>query len=186
MRSYPLSIPRLFSQLKVPYHAIVVSLACSYRNQEGIQIRPYDFGGLGGIYSIDPDLPSFTATYKPIIDKLTDAGYTEDQDLFGAPYDFRLAGDGLASVSTHPCSRSMHGIAGCCSKRHRFVQPQFSYCWVCSLWQLPNTWRKAQQDQLLTAIDAVVRSNKCAGRSTSALGHNCASASSHRHETGID
>ena len=57
---------------------------------------------MGGIYSIDPDLPGFTATYKPIIDKLTDAGYTENLDLFGAPYDFRLAGDGLESVSTHP------------------------------------------------------------------------------------
>ena len=80
------------------------NFACSYHNQEGIQIRPYDFGGLGGIYSIDPDLPGFTATYKPIIDKLKDAGYTENQDLFGAPYDFRLAGDGLEAVSTHPCS----------------------------------------------------------------------------------
>ncbi len=75
-------------------------LSCSYHNQEGIQIRPYDFGGLGGIYSIDPDLPGFTATYKPIIDKLTEAGYKENEDLFGAPYDFRLAGDGLAQVST--------------------------------------------------------------------------------------
>ncbi|KAA6421991.1 MAG: Lecithin:cholesterol acyltransferase family [Trebouxia sp. A1-2] len=65
----------------------------SYHNQEGIQIRPFDFGGLGGIYSIDPDLPGFTATYKPIIDKLIDAGYKESEDLFGAPYDFRLAGD---------------------------------------------------------------------------------------------
>ena len=74
-------------------------MACSYHNQEGIQIRPYDFGGLGGIYSIDPDLPGFTATYKPIIDKLTDAGYKENEDLFGAPYDFRLAGDGLEQVS---------------------------------------------------------------------------------------
>lgn len=66
-----------------------------YHNQPGIEIRPYDFGGLGGIYSIDPALPAFTATYKPIIDKLLDAGYKENQDLFGAPYDFRLAGDGL-------------------------------------------------------------------------------------------
>ena len=54
---------------------------------------------MGGIYSIDPDLPNWSATYKPIIDKLKDAGYKENEDLFGAPYDFRLAGDGLASVS---------------------------------------------------------------------------------------
>ena len=72
---------------------------CRYHNQPGIEIRPYDFGGLGGIYSIDPALPAFTATYKPIIDKLLDAGYKENQDLFGAPYDFRLAGDGLEQVS---------------------------------------------------------------------------------------
>lgn len=70
----------------------------SYSNQPGVEIRPYDFGGLGGIYSIDPDLPNWSATYKPIIDKLKENGYKEGEDLFGAPYDFRLAGDGLASV----------------------------------------------------------------------------------------
>lgn len=94
-----------FILVSFSYHVTlsIAHFACSYHNQEGIQIRPYDFGGLGGIYSIDPDLPGFTATYKPIIEKLKDAGYTENQDLFGAPYDFRLAGDGLESVSTHPC-----------------------------------------------------------------------------------
>lgn len=79
----------------------------SYHNKEGIQIRPYDFGGLGGIYSIDPDLPGFTATYKPIIDKLTDAGYKENEDLFGAPYDFRLAGDGLEQTGHFDMMRDL-------------------------------------------------------------------------------
>lgn len=71
---------------------------CSYTNQPGIEIRPYDFGGLRGIYSINPDLPNFSATYKPIIDKLFAVGYKENVDLFGAPYDFRLAADGLDQV----------------------------------------------------------------------------------------
>ncbi|KAL3143630.1 hypothetical protein ABBQ38_002426 [Trebouxia sp. C0009 RCD-2024] len=83
----------LLDELTITYDPVTKS----YNNQEGIEIRPYDFGGLGGIYSIDPDLPGFTATYRPIIEKLKDAGYTENQDLFGAPYDFRLAGDGLES-----------------------------------------------------------------------------------------
>lgn len=84
---------------------------CSYHNQEGIQIRPFDFGGLGGIYSIDPALPSFTSTYKPIIEKLQDAGYTANQDLFGAPYDFRLAGDGLESVGLNSQADSFYFCA---------------------------------------------------------------------------
>lgn len=64
-----------------------------------MQIRPYDFGGLGGIYSINPDLPNFSATYKPILDKLMAVGYKANEDLFGAPYDFRLAADGLEMVN---------------------------------------------------------------------------------------
>jgi lysophospholipase-3 len=43
-------------------------------------------------------LPSATGTYKVILDKLVSAGYKPGQDLFGAPYDFRLAADGLMQV----------------------------------------------------------------------------------------
>ena len=75
-----------------------LDLWCSYANASGVEIRPYDFGGVGGIYSIDPDLPTATSTYKVIVDRLTEAGYKERQDLFGAPYDFRLAADGLTQV----------------------------------------------------------------------------------------
>ena len=62
-----------------------------------MEIRPYDYGGLGGVYDIDPGV-SLTGIYSTLIDRLKSAGYSERQDLFGAPYDFRLAADGLTQV----------------------------------------------------------------------------------------
>ena len=59
--------------------ADAILVLCSYHNQPGIEIRPYDFGGLGGIYSIDPDLPNWSSTYKPIIDKLQMLGTKKER-----------------------------------------------------------------------------------------------------------
>eukprot|EP00891_Asterochloris_glomerata_P001746 jgi/Astpho2/1746/fgenesh1_pg.00032_%23_73_t len=70
-----------------------------YKNASGVEIRPYDYGGLGGVYDIDPGV-SLTGIYSTLIDHLKSAGYIERQDLFGAPYDFRLAADGLTQVGT--------------------------------------------------------------------------------------
>ena len=76
------------------------SAGCMYRyeNQTGVDIRAYDFGGLGGVAALDPDLASASGTYDKLIDGLEKAGYQAGQDLFGAPYDFRLAADGLIQV----------------------------------------------------------------------------------------
>ena len=41
-----------------------------------------------------------SGTYDTLIDGLKKAGYEEGTDLFGAPYDFRLAADGLEQVTT--------------------------------------------------------------------------------------
>ena len=74
-----------------------------YRNQTGVQIRPLDFGGLGGLRALDPYLPQLTSVYGKLIRGLEAEGYKERVDLFGAPYDFRLAADGLeqaCSVAT--------------------------------------------------------------------------------------
>jgi hypothetical protein len=59
-------------------------------------VRAHDFGGLDGISALDPSEPRLTATYLPLILALKAAGYEERETLWGAPYDWRLAGDGLA------------------------------------------------------------------------------------------
>lgn len=74
-----------------------------YRNQTGVQIRPYDWGGLGGLEALDPGLPQLTPIYRALAQGLKDEGYKERVDLFGAPYDFRLAADGLEQVSSCAC-----------------------------------------------------------------------------------
>lgn len=59
-----------------------------------------------------------TSIYQELIDALVGVGYEVRRDLFGAPYDWRLAADGLEQVR---CSRallqcrqasSLHGCAG--------------------------------------------------------------------------
>lgn len=69
-----------------------------YRNQTGVEIRAYDFGGLDGIAALDPDLKSASGTYDKLIEELQKAGYQAGEDLYGAPYDFRLAADGLEQL----------------------------------------------------------------------------------------
>ena len=84
-----------------PHHASLQAAWCRYYNQTGVEIRAYQFGNLTGVASLDPDLPSVSGTYEKLIDGLQAAGYAAGQDLFGAPYDFRLAADGLEQVQSH-------------------------------------------------------------------------------------
>lgn len=79
-------------------------MARRYHNHEGVDIRPYDWGGLGGVSSLDPSVPRLSEIYAVVIEALTVAGYQERVDLFGAPYDFRLAPDGLEQVCSQSCS----------------------------------------------------------------------------------
>ena len=60
---------------------------------------PEIFGGLGGIDTLVPGLPSLMPMYRGITRALKQEGYQERRDLFGAPYDFRLAADGLEQVT---------------------------------------------------------------------------------------
>lgn len=69
-----------------------------YQNQTGVEIRAYQFGKLTGIAALDPSLPAVSGTYEALISGLKGAGYSEGNDIFGAPYDFRLAADGLEQV----------------------------------------------------------------------------------------
>ena len=72
---------------------------CRYSNQAGVEIRARDFGGLGGIDTLVPGLPSLMPMYRGLTRALKHEGYQERRDLFGAPYDFRMAADGLEQVS---------------------------------------------------------------------------------------
>ena len=69
-----------------------------YSNQAGIEIRARDFGGLSGIDTLVPSLPSLMPMYRGITRALKQQAYQERRDLFGAPYDFRMAADGLEQV----------------------------------------------------------------------------------------
>ncbi len=71
---------------------------CRYHNQSGVGIRPYDWGGLGGVKALDPGLPQASGIFSRLVDALEQAGYREREDLYGAPFDFRLAPDGLSQV----------------------------------------------------------------------------------------
>jgi len=66
-----------------------------YDNSKGVEVRAVDFGGVEGIKCLDPIYCSLTEYFAPVIDLLVENGYVLNETLFGAPYDFRLAGDGL-------------------------------------------------------------------------------------------
>ena len=84
---------------------------CSYHNQEGVRIRPHDFGGLTGVAALDPSTPELTATYLPLIKALQAAGYRERETLWGAPYDWRLAADGLMAQGVADDMQSLIELA---------------------------------------------------------------------------
>lgn len=51
-----------------------------------------------------------TSIYQELIDALVGVGYEVQRDLFGAPYDWRLAADGLEQVPG-TCARWAAGCA---------------------------------------------------------------------------
>ena len=69
-----------------------------------MEIGAADFGGLGGIEALHPDLPRLTLMFGKLTRAFKNEGYLERKHLFGAPYDFRLAADGLEQVCVHGVS----------------------------------------------------------------------------------
>lgn len=69
-----------------------------YQNATGVHVLPVDFGGLDGVSSVDPLLPLITHNFDALISAFVAKGYKPGHDLVGAPYDFRLAPDGLLQV----------------------------------------------------------------------------------------
>jgi hypothetical protein len=47
------------------------------------------------------------------VQALADIGYREGQDLFGAPYDFRLAADGLDQVAVATALSTVELVIAC-------------------------------------------------------------------------
>ncbi|KAJ3426059.1 lecithin-cholesterol acyltransferase-related [Anaeramoeba flamelloides] len=53
----------------------------------GVEIKTYT--GIDGIIDLDPSLPSWHPYFKDMIESFRSIGYSDDQNLFGLPYDFR-------------------------------------------------------------------------------------------------
>ena len=72
----------------------------SYSNTEGVTLdTSVDFGGVGGLEYLDPSITA-SGYFHDIIDSLEkNLKYTVGKSLRGAPYDWRLAPDGLAKVT---------------------------------------------------------------------------------------
>lgn len=92
-----------------------------YKNQEGVEIRPHDYGGLRGVAALDPSSASLTATYQPLISALEAVGYRERETLWAAPYDWRLAGDGLAEAGAADDLQSLIEMAVSAAAGHKAV-----------------------------------------------------------------
>ncbi|KAH7815926.1 putative Lecithin:cholesterol/phospholipid:diacylglycerol acyltransferase [Monocercomonoides exilis] len=63
----------------------------TYSSNPNIVTRPVDYGGLKGVDYLDPVVKTVTKMYHPLIRTLQETGYEEGKNLFGAPYDWRLA-----------------------------------------------------------------------------------------------
>ena len=57
----------------------------TYNNIDGLQTGPIDFGGVDGIYTLDPELGSLIPYFNKLIDALKDVGYEVGINMFGAP-----------------------------------------------------------------------------------------------------
>ena len=70
------------------------NVTMQYENSPGVDVRPIDFGGLSGIDYLDYALGypiTVTGYFAPLIADLEEVGYKAGVDLFGAPFDWRLA-----------------------------------------------------------------------------------------------
>lgn len=92
-----------------------------YANHPGVFIRPYDFGGLEGVRVLDPLLPLVTTYMGTLINGFESAGYQEGRHLFGAPYDFRLAPDGLAEAGWYGDFKRLVELASSLNEGRRCV-----------------------------------------------------------------
>jgi len=86
------------------YNCLFEMMACQYNtdtktieSQPGIKVDVIDFGGAEGVSYADKGIAGhhFFESFGPLFDYLKGKGYTVKKDLFGAPYDWRLAMAGI-------------------------------------------------------------------------------------------
>ncbi|KAG9138566.1 hypothetical protein Leryth_012911 [Lithospermum erythrorhizon] len=70
-----------------------------YCNAPGVETRVSNFGSTQSLLYLDPNLQGITTYMASLVESLEQIGYTDGENLFGAPYDFRY---GLAPEG-HPC-----------------------------------------------------------------------------------
>lgn len=63
----------------------------TYSSQPGLTVRPADYGGVGGCDYLEPNFSSVSGYYSTLIDAMKQSGYVVGKDLYGAPFDWRLA-----------------------------------------------------------------------------------------------
>lgn len=61
------------------------------KQPKGIEVRVADFGSVESVRYLDIKQPALTGYFSDIIDQYEQLGYTADENLLAAPYDFRLA-----------------------------------------------------------------------------------------------
>lgn len=61
------------------------------KSPKGIEVQVADFGSVESVRVMDPSSPSLSKYFGQIIEHYERLGYTADDNLFAAPYDFRLA-----------------------------------------------------------------------------------------------
>lgn len=66
------------------------------KQPKGIEIRVPKFGSVESVRHLDIKQPQLTGYFSSIIDQYEQLGYTADENLLAAPYDFRLAPQELA------------------------------------------------------------------------------------------
>lgn len=61
------------------------------KEPEGVESRVPDFGSVESVRHLDLRSPTLTGYFEPLIKRYEQLGYTADENLLAAPYDFRLA-----------------------------------------------------------------------------------------------
>jgi len=61
------------------------------RSNDGVQVRPADFGGTSGVEYLDPTIKiSMTSYFKSLVEAFVKKGYQRGKSIYAAPYDFRM------------------------------------------------------------------------------------------------
>ncbi|KAH7815780.1 putative lysophospholipase III [Monocercomonoides exilis] len=86
-RTLPGLLPKYIKDIKTHYDPVNET----FLSANHIEVRPVDFGGVKGIKYLDPVVKTVTRMFNTIVKAFKKAGYQTGKNLFGAPYDWRIA-----------------------------------------------------------------------------------------------